>query len=76
MINSSCRPQKKPPSWLTKVTESQKFVADTSNTLQPSSKKNEVKQNWVCLEKIDVAEEKVRSWVGTNWKTDRGAAVG
>lgn len=39
MINSSCRPQKTPPSWLTKVTESQKFMADTSNMLQPSSKR-------------------------------------
>lgn len=43
MINSSCRPQKNPPSWLTKVTESQKFIANNSNTLQVSSKKKKKK---------------------------------
>lgn len=75
MINSSCRISKKPPSWLAKVTESQKLMAGTSNILQPCTKKWS-KTKLACLEKIDVAEEKARSWVGTNWKTDRGAAVG
>lgn len=76
MINSSCRPQKNPPSWLTKVTESQKFIANNSNTLQVSSKKKkEVKANPILSGENRCSWRKARSWPDRNWITDGKAAL-